>query len=261
MTAWVEPHAGFAYLRDEVVVAADHQADKLAGCGIGPSVFGNCVDPAFYIGLAIHAGIKSGISAEGNINMANTIIQHRPVALGEVLTVQGKITAVDDVPRGQSVHTEVAFLDADGERAITANRTSLKPDPSRIGMRGAGEKPAPLVADVSLLTPGRSYQLTPEGVRAYSSEGNSIHYEPEAAAAAGFRAPIIGGGMGVHFLTAALWPEWGNGAFALDIFFRRPIFWDEAVSVASYREAGFEAYALLKSDGKVGTELSIKKAA
>ena len=36
-------------------------------------------------------------------------------------------------------------------------------------------------------------------------EGNSIHYEQEAAEQAGFRAPLIGGGMGVHYLTAEMW--------------------------------------------------------
>ncbi len=261
MTDWVEPHAGFKYLSDEVTVARDHQLEKLTACGIDGGVFGDCVDPAFYIGIAIHAGIKSGISAEGNINMANTIVQHRPVRLGETLNVRGEITAVKEVPRGRSVRTEVAFIDADGRRAVTANRTSLKPDPEKVGTRGAGDKPAPLILDTSELTPRQAYQLTPAGVRAYSSEGNSIHYEPEAAVAAGFRAPIIGGGMGVHYLTAALWPEWGAGAFALDIFFRRPIFWDDAVQVASLHETDTEIYALLKPDGKVGTELCIKKAA
>ncbi len=260
MTAWVEPHAGFKYLPDEVVVSGDHQAEKLSACGIDTRVFGDCVDPAFYIGLAIHAGIKSGISAEGNINMANTIIQHQPVKLGEVLSVQGEIKAVEEVPRGRAVRTEVTFLDAQNRRAITANRTSLKPDPDKIGARGAGEKTAPLVADLEHLSPGQAYQLTPAGVKAYSSEGNSIHYEPAAAIAAGFRAPIIGGGMGVHFLTAALWQEQGDAAFALEIYFRRPIFWDDAVQVAKCHHTAGEVYALLKPDGKVGTELLCSKA-
>ena len=96
---WVDPYAGFRYSTDTVIVDAAHQAEKLSACGIDAGVFDNDVDPAFYIGLAIHAGINSGISAEGNINMSNTVIQHRPVALGESLTVDGEIVAVEDVPR------------------------------------------------------------------------------------------------------------------------------------------------------------------
>ena len=56
-----------------------------------PQVFGEDVDPAFFIGLAIHAGIDSGISAEGNINMLQRMIQHRPAKLDEPLTVRGEI--------------------------------------------------------------------------------------------------------------------------------------------------------------------------
>ena len=66
---WHEPKAGFQYLPDTVSVTSEHQAEKLDACGIDAGVFGGQVDPAFFIGIAIHAGIRSGISAEGNINM------------------------------------------------------------------------------------------------------------------------------------------------------------------------------------------------
>ncbi len=253
---WVDPYAGFRYVTDTVSVDTAHQAEKLGACGIEAGIFGGDVDPAFYIGLAIHAGINSGISAEGNINMSNTIIQHRPVALGEILTVDGEIVAVDEVPRGQSVRTEVRFCDADGALAITANRTSLRPDPAKVGTRGAGAKAAPLVEDVGALQPGSRFSLTPDGVKAYSSEGNSIHYEPAAAQAAGFRAPIIGGGMGVHFLTAALWDVSRPISFAMDVHFRRPIFWDEPVQVYM-DDVPPSVLALIKGEGKVGTEIAI----
>ena len=65
---WHEPEAGFQYLPDTVSVTGEHQAEKLDACGIDASLFGGQVDPAFLIGIAIHAGIRSGISAEGNIN-------------------------------------------------------------------------------------------------------------------------------------------------------------------------------------------------
>ena len=73
----------------------------------------------------------------------------------------------------------------------------------------------------------------------------------EAANQAGFRAPIIGGGMGVHFLIAELWPERGTEIF-LDIFFRRPIFWDDKFYVGRTDSA----IALIR-DGKVLTEARI----
>ena len=136
--AWREPAAGFRYRTDTVVVEAAHQQDKLGACGIDAAVFGRAVDPSFFIGLAIHAGIESGISAEGNVNMLQSLVQHRPAELGEPLTVRGEIRAVTEVPRGWTVDTDVWFEDAGGNRVVTANRRSLKPDPAKAAGRGAG---------------------------------------------------------------------------------------------------------------------------
>lgn len=259
-TQWVEPSEGFEYRSDSVVVEADYQREKLQACGIDPALYGDCVDPSFYIGLAIHAGINSGISAEGNVNMLQSLVQHRPAQLDESLTVHGRITAVTQVPRGRTIDSDVWFEDSSGKRVITARRRSLKPDPAKAGVRGAGERPAPVVDDVEALNIVASHQLTPESVIAYSSEGNSIHYDMDAAVAAGFRAPLIGGGMGVHYLLAHLWAADRRSSLDqldLDIYFRRPIFWDEAFSVAT---DGDRAIALIKTDAgvrKVLTEARI----
>ena len=282
---WVVPHQGFNYLPDTVAVTAAHQIDKLLACGIDADIFAGHVDPAFFIGIAIHAGINSGISAEGNINMLQSLRMHRPVLLDEELAVKGQIVAVTEVPRGLRVDTDVWFEDTHGQRVISAPRTSLRPDPQRAESKshsagvtdkdkykykdkGAGERPQPVVDDLSALEFLASYQLTPEGVRAYSMEGNSIHYEMEPAQKAGFRAPLIGGGMGVHFLMAELWQahkqSGGPEAFDAEIYFRRPIFWDDAVAVYSRADekSGLNAMALLKEDAqgnnKVGTEISLK---
>lgn len=252
---WVEPEPGFQYLPDTVVVTPEHQVEKLAACGIDAGIFGAQVDPAFFIGIAIHAGIRSGISAEGNINMLQGLQMHRPALLDEPLHVRGQILDVRTVPRGRRVHTDVWFEDDDGQRVISARRTSLRPDHSTSDKRGAGERPQPVVADVNTLQLASEYTLTPERVKAYSMEGNSIHYEQEAAEQAGFRAPLIGGGMGVHYLTAELWRHFEPRGFSADIYFRRPIFWDESVIVGVVENANnhWSAMALLKQ-GEASTE-------
>ena len=108
---WVEPEAGFQYLADTISVAPTHQTEKLAACGIDAGIFGEQVDPAFFIGIAIHAGIRSGTSAEGNINMLQGLQMHRPPLLDEPLNVRGEILEVRAVPRGRRVHTDVWFED------------------------------------------------------------------------------------------------------------------------------------------------------
>ena len=65
MTEPMVPVTGFRLQTDTITVSPAHQADKLGACGIDPQVFGADVDPSFFIGIAINAGIKSGISAEG----------------------------------------------------------------------------------------------------------------------------------------------------------------------------------------------------
>ncbi|MEQ8484125.1 MAG: hypothetical protein RIB46_07155 [Pseudomonadales bacterium] len=254
---WFEPSEGFRFRPATVAVSRDHQAEKLALCGLPADVFGDTVDPSFFIALGIRAGIANGISAQGNVNMLQRLVQHRPARLDEPLRAQGVIDRVTDVPRGRTVHTDVWFEDEHGERVISAPRTSLKPDPNKTGHGGAGERPAPVIEDVADLQPLSTHTLTPETVKGYSSEGNSIHYEIDAANRAGFRAPLIGGGMGVHYLLCALWRDGVPRQLDLDIYFRRPIFWDDTFTVAVQPgEAGWRAMALIK-DGKMLTEARI----
>jgi hydroxyacyl-ACP dehydratase HTD2-like protein with hotdog domain len=256
---WLEPREGYEFQAGVVIVSAAHQQEKLTACGLAPAVFGDNVDPSFYIGLGIQAGIKNGISAEGNINMLSSLTQYRPIQLNEELTSHGYIESVTDVPRGKAVSTQVWFEDTQGRKVISVPRKSLKPDPVKKGAKGAGKRPAPVVENVEALTPVAQHELQPDRIKAYSSEGNSIHYEMEAANKAGFRAPIIGGGMGVHYLMASIWQSYQPRVIDLEIYFRRPIFWDDQFSVAVDERANpWPAVALVR-EGKVLTEARINK--
>ena len=252
---WKEPVPGFEFEPEEVVVTEEQQADKLLACGLDSEVFEGYVDASFYIALGIRAGINSGISAEGNVNMLSSLVQHRRVHQGEVLMARGSILNIENVPRGQVVETDVWFEDKDGKRAISAPRKSLRPNPDKSAGRGAGERPAPVIEDTGELSRLNTFKLTPERVKHYSSEGNSIHYEMASANNAGFRAPIIGGGMGVHYLVHALWQAHMPESFDLSVFFRRPIFWDDQFDVAA---DPWQAIALLR-EHKVLTEARINQ--
>lgn len=252
--AWRDPFEGLEFEPATVHVGREYQAEKLSCCGIDPAVFGEDVDPSFFILLGIQAGVSNGISAEGNVNMLQVLKCVRPAQLGEVLTVRGGINRVTEVPRGQAVSTWIEFVDNTGSLVIDASRISLKPDPAKSAQRGAGERPAPVVTNPEDLPIYSSHHLTPDAVKRYSSEGNSIHYDMEAANKAGFRAPLIGGGMGVHFLTAGLWQGNKPSALHLDVSFRRPIFWDHAFAVRAARDG---SAICLASAGKVLTEARV----
>ena len=246
----VEPHVGFEFKGTEGHISRAFQAEKLEVLGLNPNLYGEFVDPSFYIGKGIQAGVEAGISAEGNVNMLSTVRMHRPVRLEEPLICRGRIDAVDAVPRGFQIATDVWFEGLDGERAVSVPRRSLKPDLSK-AKQGAGQRPPPVISDVGQLTRLSEHRLTPDAVCSYSNEGNSIHYDMQAANVAGFRAPIIGGGMGVHYLIAELWSEHCSEIW-LDIFFRRPIFWDDEFYVGRTNDG----IALIRGD-KVLTEARI----
>ncbi len=256
---WQEPVEGFEFQPETITVTEEYQQEKLAACGLDDKPFRGFVDASFFIAIGIHAGIKSGISAEGNVNMLQTLVQHRPVRLGEPLVVKGHIRKMTEVPRGVTIDTAIEFIGEDGHPAISAPRISLKPDPEKIGVKGAGARPPPVIDDLGRLTSCGEYQLTPESVKSYSSEGNSIHYEMEAANKAGFRAPIIGGGMGVHYLLYSLWQKFNPHSFSLDVYFRRPIFWDDRIEVKVDQLGSRWRAMCLTRDEKVLTEAAIQK--
>ena len=259
---WIEPEEGYQLGPDIISVASDYQIEKLTACGIDPGVFSGAVDPSFFIGIAIQAGVNSGISAEGAVNMVQFLEVIRPPLLDEPLLVQGRIESVNEVARGERVETHVWFSDQKELVVLRANRVSLRPRSISADAGGAGLRPASVISDISTLKQREEFRLTPDIVRNYSSEGNSIHYDETSAKAGGFRAPIIGGGMGVHYLMAELWTARQPNCFSCNIYFRRPIFWDDEISVGV--DPSYKVLGLLKTEGqaksptkKVGTEMEL----
>ena len=258
---WIEPYQGYQYQQRRMTVEAEEQTRLIALCGIDPAIFGDRMDPAGFISLAIQEGVRSHIHANGTVNMVQSLVQHRQMTLGEALTVSGQILKVTEVPRGRVATSETFYCGVDGKRALTSGRNSLRPDASKVGTRGAGEKPVTVIDDVSRLKEVARFTLTPEGVKAYTGPHNPIHFDPEAAKRGGFRAPIIGGGQGVRFLTAEIWRRFNPRELNMDIYFRRPIFWDDSVTVMVDEQDGqWRAIGLIK-DGKVATEARINSLA
>jgi hypothetical protein len=258
----IEPAKGFKYAERVMVVEPVEEARLLNHCGIDVALFGGNIDPAAFISLAIQEGVRNGISANGGVNMVQGLVQHRPLRLGEEIVVTGEILEVEQAPRGTVTTSETWFANAKGERAITAFRRSLKTDPTKEAdpnLRGAGKRPDAVVTEVAALKEVGSYALMPEDVRGYGLRtSNYLHTEPEAAKRAGYRAPIIGGGHGVRYLTAAIWRKFNPTAIDLNIYFRRPLFWDDRFTVCADEQGGqWRSICLAKGD-KVATEAQIK---
>ena len=149
MQQWIEPYAGFELTSTVLSVEAGYQAEKLTALGIDPDYYRGWVDPAFFIGISIQAGIDSGISAEGNVNMLTRLKVLRAPKLDEPMRVKGNIESVTEVPRGLRISTNVTFETTSGETLISVPRESLKPiakvGDSSTSSRGAGSRPPPVI--------------------------------------------------------------------------------------------------------------------
>lgn len=256
-TDWIEPYPGLRYADRAMSVQAADQRRLLTLCGIDPAVFGPHIDPATFITLAIQEGVRNRVHANGTVNLAQRLHQHRPLLLDEPLTVSGGILDVQAVPRGHVATSETWFSGADGQRALTTGRLSLRPGPAMASASGTGEKAAPVIASLDGLLTLDTVTLTPDGVKAYTGPENPIHFDPEVARRKGYRAPIIGGGQGVRYLTAALWRRFAPRTLGLEIFFRRPVFWDDTVTVMADEQDGRWRAVCLVVNGKVTTEARI----
>ena len=117
-----------------MTVEAAEQARLVRLCSVDPAVFGDKMDPAGFISLAIQEGVRNKVHANATINMVQHLVQHRPMTLGEKLVVHGQILDVKEVPRGRVATSEVWWSGADGKRALTAARQSLRPDASKVGL-------------------------------------------------------------------------------------------------------------------------------
>ena len=254
---WIEPYKGLKFQDRVMTVEAEEQQRLLRVCGIDPLVYDGKIDPAGFISLAIQEGVRNKVHANATVNMEQHLLQHRQMKLGENLTVSGQIMDMEEVPRGRVATSEVWFCGEDGKRALTSRRKSLRPDASKVGLRGTGDKPVPVIADVSSLKAVGRFTLTPEAVRAYSGPHNPIHFDPAVAKRHGYRAPIMGGTQCVRFLTAEIWRRFMPRTLDLDIYFRRPLFWDDTFSVMVDEQDGqWKAICLAKA-GKVATEARI----
>jgi acyl dehydratase len=257
----ITPYKGFRYQKRVMVVDAANEARLMRHCGIDPAVFNGHVDPSAFITFSIQEGVRNGISSNGGVNMVERLVQSRPVRLDEKITVSGEILDVQQSPRGPVTTSETRYHAENGELAIAAKRTSLKTDPTRYAdpnLRGAGERPPPVITDVSTLKKLGQFTLTLEDVKGYNlNTTNLIHFDEDAAKRAGYRVPIIGGTHGVRFLTAAIWEEFSPKGIDVDIYFRRPLFWDDSFDIMVDDAGGRWKAMCLAKGGKVATEMRV----
>jgi len=248
---------GFEFEPWQVSIDAEFQARKLGCCGIDPALWGDVTDPSHFAMLTIKHVRRNGFSINGSVHRTQRYEQREPIRLGEPLEMRGRVVGIDEAPRGTLFHARFELVRPDGSVPMTLERTSvrMKQDGERkgpaAGGKAAGDNPD---AGFNGLPVIGEKQLTPEGVGNYSDDRmNRIHDDPEVARHFGFRAPIAAGIMASHIMMEALARD-GSGPpreLEMEIRFRRPMFWDELLTVHGDRANGhLSRLALMKPEGK-----------
>ena len=261
-----EVRPGYRFPTDRIVIDEAEQRRMHGYCHIPPERWGDRIDPTFLARYPIRVigdALFSCHPDRGYVHMVHRIGQLAPVRLGVPITVDGWFTAVDPVSRGWMMRGRFEYRAPDGSLVMVVEPEALMADRSRMPPPSEKAKAPRPTGDgtagegFSTLT---SKTFTPEGVVGYSGKGrNPIHDDPDHARVMGFRAPIVAGNQLINLLLEPLAMDGRPERFDVDVRLRRPVFWDEAVTVEGRRaDTGRLAQTrIVKSDGRVASECAI----
>ncbi|WP_151082461.1 MaoC/PaaZ C-terminal domain-containing protein [Nocardioides cynanchi] len=172
---------------------------------------------AFPLHLAILSDPSFPFPAVGAVHVANVITAHRPVAIGETVTVTVRADEVRPHPKGRTVDV-VARIDAGGEVVWESTSTYLR--------RGRGDSEAHVPDGPTDVPTGRvTWPLPADLGRRYagvSGDHNPIHLYPLTAKALGFPRQIAHGMWSLARCVAAVENRLPD-AVTVEAAFKKPI--------------------------------------
>jgi acyl dehydratase len=199
---------------------------------------------AFPLHLAVMADGSFPFGAVGLVHLENRIVQRRPIAIGEELTIRVRPTKLRTHPKGRTFTLETEAL-AGGEAAWESVATMLRrgrPSPDADSPAEEGFEVLPTGAPASA-----EWRLGGDLGRRYaavSGDRNPIHMHSLTAKPLGFPAAIAHGMWTKARCLAALESRLPD-AFGVDVRFRKPILLPGRVEFASsIDEAGEILFAV-----------------
>lgn len=204
---------------------------------------------AFPLHMALMADGRFPFGAVGLVHVENRIEQHRPLGLGEELTLRARPTALQPHPKGRTFTIVTEAKTADGELAWEAITTILRrgnanPDAVVPAMRGQGHQSdgeGPGESDgegPQELPASAEWRLGGDLGRRYaavSGDRNPIHMHSLTAKPLGFPGAIAHGMWTKARCLAALESRLLT-AFEVEVRFRKPIQLPGVVAFASAGE-------------------------
>jgi acyl dehydratase len=211
---------GLAFARPAVTIERPHVASYAVVCGFPvkdtvPLTYPHVL--AFGLHMAILSDPTFPFPAVGAVHLANSITAHRPVVIGETVTVSVRAEEVRPHPKGRTVDV-LASIDAGGEVVWESTSTYLR--------RGRGDSDAPVPDGPTEIPPGRATWRLPADLgrryAAVSGDHNPIHLYPLTAKALGFPRQIAHGMWSLARCIAAVENRLPD-AVTVDATFRKPI--------------------------------------
>lgn len=215
---------------------------------------------AFPLHMALMADGRFPFGAVGLVHVGNRIEQHRPLGLGEELTLRARPTSLQPHPKGRTFTIVTEARTVAGELAWEEVSTFLrrgKGDPDAVvpAMRGQGRESEAL--DLATLPASAEWRLGGDLGRRYaavSGDRNPIHMHALTARALGFPSAIAHG-MWTKARTLGALESRLPDAFAVEVRFRKPILLPAEVEFASAEGAGGEIEFAVRDASKATPHL------
>jgi acyl dehydratase len=199
---------------------------------------------AFPLHMAVMADGAFPFGAVGLVHVENRIVQRRPLAVGEELTIRVKPTPLQPHPKGRTftIVTEVSAGEEPAWEGVSTFLRRGKPPPNAVspGMRekvrsDEAEELAPLPADAPAAAEWRLGGDLGRRYASVSGDRNPIHLHSLTAKPLGFPGAIAHGMWTKARCLAALEGRLPD-AFEVEVRFRKPIQLPGVVAFASATE-------------------------
>lgn len=244
----VDGFGGLSYERPPVTVERDHVEAYADVCGFPHKD----VVPLTYphmLAFGLHMGIMTDPAfpapAIGTVHVENSITGHRPVRVGETLSVSASVAPPRPHAKGRVFDFSTTVRDAAGTTVWESTSSYLR--------RGRGEDGAPGGPALPEASPnGVVWRLPGDLGRRYaavSGDHNPIHLYPLTAKALGFPRQIAHGMWTLARCVAALESRLPD-AVQVDVAFKKPVLLPGSVAFGS--EPVDRGYAFSLTDPRSG---------
>lgn len=251
--ASLEP--GFVFPERTIVRDAGDQARWLRAAGVDPQVWDGIAEPTLWGNDGFRAMKLVRQQPNGYVHVEQLMEVAEHAALGEEIRFRGVTEAVEPARKGRLVTQRFEVVRSTGAVAVTLTHIGLLPDPAAMADRGAAAEASATADD---LEPIAEQAMTPDRVTTFSREvGNLIHFDPAFAQSLGFRAPLAQGLQTMTWMVGALGP---GLPLSLRCRFRRPVFWDETMTLLGRRDdAGRRVYLETRNGaGRATAQLEVR---